>query len=100
VSDIDSFKITLLIFIDAVYRVNWLKAKARVDRWQEELILVKHEMQWTVLWFQYQSNLWRERSERVEGIVTMGHQAYAKKQEKLWKSFEKKSSERFGLYLA
>jgi hypothetical protein len=89
---------TVLTLIPVVYRVNWLRAKARVDRWQEELILVKHEMQWTVLWFENQANLWRERSERVDGIFPTGHQAYAKKQQKLWTSFRRKSFEQFALY--
>ena len=29
----------------------------------------------------------------------MGHKSYAKKQQKLWKAFERKSLERFALYL-
>ncbi|KAJ7719074.1 hypothetical protein B0H14DRAFT_3629631, partial [Mycena olivaceomarginata] len=29
------------------YRVNWLRAKARVARWAEEKNIVAHEMQWT-----------------------------------------------------
>ncbi|KAG1782823.1 hypothetical protein EV702DRAFT_950816, partial [Suillus placidus] len=29
------------------YRVHWLRAKALRDRWREELILVKLEMDWT-----------------------------------------------------
>ncbi|KAG1901611.1 uncharacterized protein F5891DRAFT_979428 [Suillus fuscotomentosus] len=32
-----------------VYRVHWLKAKARWQRWEEELSLVQHEMGWTLL---------------------------------------------------
>jgi hypothetical protein len=67
-----------------VYRVNWLRGKAHVDGWQEELTLVKHEMQWTILWFQYQGNLWRKRLERLDGILATGHTSYAKKQQKLW----------------
>jgi hypothetical protein len=100
VSKIDSFRISLFTLIHLVYRVNWLRAKARFDRWQEELILVKHEMQWTILWFQYQANLWRERSERVDSIFPIGHISYAKKQQKLWNALERKSSERFALYLS
>ena len=99
-SEIDSLETSLFIWIFLVYRVNWLRAKARVDRWQEELILVKHEMQWTLLWFQYQANLWRERSERVESILPTGHKSYAKKQEKLWNAFESKSLGKLGLYLS
>jgi len=47
------FKFTCL-----VYQVNWLRAKACVDRWLEEETLVKHEMEWTVIWFKNQAKLW------------------------------------------
>src|SRR5882724_160816 len=29
-----------------VYRVNWLRAKARMDNWQEEVTLVQNETRW------------------------------------------------------
>jgi hypothetical protein len=32
-----------------VYRVNWLRAKARYDWWSEEHILIPNEMNWTRL---------------------------------------------------
>ncbi|KAG2358386.1 hypothetical protein BDR07DRAFT_1295041 [Suillus spraguei] len=35
-------------WMDKFYRVNWLKAKARWRRWEEELTLTRHEMQWTI----------------------------------------------------
>jgi hypothetical protein len=81
-----------------VYRVNWLKAKARFDRWKEELFLVKNEMQWTMLWFQNEANVWKERSEMEDDDLPKGHKAYALKQQKLWNEFLTKSSERFKLY--
>ena len=84
-----------------VYRVNWLRAKARVDRWREELILVKNEMQWTKLWFQNQSNLWRERSKMEDDVLPIGHQTYAIKKQKIWDAFVKKSqaSDSFEIYV-
>src|SRR5271168_3269955 len=84
------FEYHMLKLIYLVYRVNWLWAKACVDRWQEEQILVKNKMRWTTLWFQNQPNLWRQRSEREDDILPKGHKAYATKQEKLWSTFQKK----------
>ena len=83
-----------------VYHVNWLRVKACVDRWLEELTLVKHEMQWTILWFQYQANLWSEHSKREDVDLSTGHKAYAAGQNKLWSAFQRKASERFTLYLS
>jgi hypothetical protein len=79
--------------------VNWLRAKARVDRWEEEVELVENEMQWTILWFKNQVKLWKERFEREEDILPKGHKAYAAKQLKLWNAFERKCYERFAIYL-
>ncbi|KAG6326274.1 hypothetical protein ID866_12815, partial [Astraeus odoratus] len=39
--------------MDEFCRITWLKAKARRDRWKEELLLVRYEMLWTTLWFEY-----------------------------------------------
>jgi hypothetical protein len=86
-------------FTCLVYRVNWLRAKARVDRWLEEETLVKHEMEWTVIWFKNQAELWRERSKRKNHELPTGHKSYAAKQQKLWNAFYLKASERFNLYL-
>ena len=86
-------------FICLVYRVNWLRAKARVDRWIEEETLVKHEMKWTTLWFKNQADLWRERSKRGDVDLPPGHKSYATKQLKLWNAFHRKACERFNLYL-
>ena len=61
--------------------------------------MVKHEMEWTMLWFRNQADLWRERSEREDADLTPGHKSYATKQQKLWTSFHSRSSERFKLYL-
>jgi hypothetical protein len=87
------------MLISSVYRVNWLRAKARVDRWLEEQILVKHEMNWTIRWFQNQAKIWGERSNCEDGDLPIGHKPYAVKQLKLWNAFQRKASERFMLYL-
>lgn len=55
-------------------------------------------MQWTILWFQNQANLWSEQSKKEEEHLPLGHKVYAIKQQKLWNAFEKKASQRFGLY--
>ena len=40
--------IPLIAQLFAVYRINWLRAKAQVSRWEEEAWLVPNEMDWTV----------------------------------------------------
>jgi hypothetical protein len=91
--------VTVLTDFYLVYRVNWLRAKARVDRWEEELTLVKNEMLWTTLWFRHQADIWSDHSRRDDNYLPIGHKAYAAKQEKLWNAFLKKASERFALYI-
>jgi hypothetical protein len=80
-----------------VYRVSWLRAKARHFRWAEEVRLVKLEMQWAINWFQYQERRW---SERLEGLLDQereeGLQCYCHKQIGLWKAFGDDAKQRFG----
>jgi hypothetical protein len=44
-----------------VYRVHWLKAKARRDRWAEEVTVLVHEMDWTMWFFEHRASEWRRR---------------------------------------
>lgn len=75
-----------------VYRVSWLKAKARWRRWEEELSLTQHEMGWTIGWFNYQQEEWNRRWDEA---IKPGHQAYAYKQVLLWKMFREDAEEKF-----
>ncbi|KAI6105234.1 hypothetical protein EDD16DRAFT_1524338 [Pisolithus croceorrhizus] len=71
------------------YRINWLKARARRERWKEEVSLVRHEMFWTRLWFEYHKNMWEQRALQS---TEPGKEAYARKQMVLWSDFENKAS--------
>ncbi|KAK7678352.1 hypothetical protein QCA50_018701 [Cerrena zonata] len=44
------------VWIQELYRVNWLRAKCRKDRWDEELELIKSELHWTKLYYQHKSS--------------------------------------------
>ncbi|KAJ7457161.1 hypothetical protein B0H11DRAFT_2199920 [Mycena galericulata] len=68
------------------YRVNWLRAKARVMRWTEEKKIVSNEMVWTINSFKYYQEQWQQRVEDA-GLREPGLRAYAEKQVDLWKSF-------------
>ena len=67
--------------LSPVYRVNWLRAKARKERWEEEIELVGKEMEWTTRCFQYHEEIWNRRAEKAEGV---GQKAYAWKQSSAW----------------
>jgi hypothetical protein len=83
--------ITILI-ISIVYRISWLRAKARYTRWEEELSLVKHEMKWTVAWFETYENIWQKRFEDVEDEECAdGLRCYALRQSQLWRDLGKHS---------
>jgi hypothetical protein len=65
--------------------VNWLRAKARYDRWKEELVVVKNEMTWTLLWFERQEREWERRAFWAETHSMQGHRCYAEKQVIMWR---------------
>ena len=83
-----------------VYRVSWLRAKARFSRWSEELRLVELEMQWTVNWFRRKEQQWGNRlinladEERPPGL-----DCYSHKQMALWDALADQAQQKFSTLL-
>ena len=77
--------------------MNWLRAKARYTRWEEEHKLVRHEMEWTVKYFQYREKEWQERRLAVtdDMVGAMGLRCYASKQGRVWRTFSENAMGRF-----
>ena len=76
-----------------VYRVNWLHAKARKERWEEEMELVMSEMNWTVNCFCHHERVWKQRAEEAK---SPGHMAYAWKQSQTWGKWARVAEDTFG----
>ena len=74
-----------------VYRVNWLRAKARYDRCSEMTTILLQEMQCTTAWFAFQAEQWRERGAASPPEV----RSYAARQTWLWDSFRLDAETRF-----
>ena len=63
---------SLTDFLRAVYRVNWLRARSRFDRWREEYKLLRSEMDWILNFFSYKEaecKSWALRKEDSPGHV-------------------------------
>ena len=64
--------------------MNWLRAKARHQRWKEEVTILENEMVWIKLWFEHQIEVWEDREKRS---TSSGHRIFAAKQVWVWKRF-------------
>jgi hypothetical protein len=84
------------VTVREVTRVNWLRAKARYKRWEEEVLILKHEMIWTQKWFEHQKQKWEKRMEDAKMASRMGHHAYAAKQVRIWSRFGEHAGTEFG----
>jgi hypothetical protein len=67
-----------------VYRVHWLRARARMERWKEEVILSEHEMEWTTRYFLNTSRKWVAWAKMSEAEGKLGHASYASRQSAMW----------------
>jgi hypothetical protein len=72
-------------------RVEWAKAKARSDRWWEEVVLVDEEMRRTLQFCRWKENWWRQQVslrplDASEPILLEGLKAYAERQAALERS--------------
>ncbi|KAJ7581288.1 hypothetical protein C8J56DRAFT_793853 [Mycena floridula] len=63
-------------------RLQWLRARARANRWSEELLLLIEEMRRVLETFSWQANWWKQQQNRrnVEPSLSEGLNAYAKRQ--------------------
>ena len=64
-----------------VYRINWLRARAKKLRWEEEIALIPREMEWTVLFFSHKSREWKGIADTSE---RSGQRSYAERQSAMW----------------
>ncbi|KAG2086319.1 uncharacterized protein F5147DRAFT_588554, partial [Suillus discolor] len=72
-----------------VYCVHWLRVKALMDHWKEELLLVQHEMNWTSNFFLHKAEQWIHLSITAQDTQLLGHIAYAAWQGKMyWHLYE------------
>lgn len=67
-----------------VNRVHWLRARAQRERWKEELMLVKKEMDWTVRYYIHHARVWRERKDVADNMGDIGAAAYAARKDAMW----------------
>jgi hypothetical protein len=65
-----------------VHRVNFLRAKARMDHWNEELTIVRKEMGWTIWGFMFYARRWKGFKAKASNWP--GKRDYAAKQEAMW----------------
>ena len=64
-------------------QVEWVKARARMIRWQEELLLVQEEMRRVIAYHEWRAGWWRERSSlrtNEDPSISSGLSGYAHKQ--------------------
>lgn len=86
--------ICLLTDTVLVYRVHWLRAKAKRDRAHEQITLLPLEMQWTIAYFKRQADVWTAHID-TGPAVTLGHISYAWRQTTMWKSFAEHAELKF-----
>lgn len=75
-----------------VQRVHWLRGRAQKCRWEEEVILVQYEMEWTVRYFLNNMTMWEDRS---TACSDRGAAAYAARKAAMWHSMALQAEDQF-----
>ena len=80
-----------------VYRVNWMRARAQRNRWEEEFPRTENEMIWTTLYFMHQRDLWYSRLQALPWMVgsSPGHEAYCQQKISHWEEFARIAEHQF-----
>ncbi|KAG2048430.1 hypothetical protein BDR06DRAFT_895550 [Suillus hirtellus] len=78
------------------YQVNWLRTKALCDHWNEEVILVKHEMQWMINFFKHKAKQWLAHMDNAALNEMTGHACYAARQSQIYHDLARHAADLFG----
>ncbi|KAF6740946.1 hypothetical protein DFP72DRAFT_784419, partial [Ephemerocybe angulata] len=76
-----------------VVRVEWGKSKARATRYQEEVLIVREEMNHTACFLRWKESQWRERGtvwekEMISPEYLEGLKVYAEKQSNIFQGLQ------------
>ncbi|KAG1721015.1 uncharacterized protein EDB91DRAFT_1030709, partial [Suillus paluster] len=82
-------------WLNEFYWVHWLHAKALRDRWEEEMLLVQHEMNWTCNFFLHKAEQWILLATISKAADKVGHLAYAARQCKMYQRLYEDSQDAF-----
>ena len=77
----------------SVRHVHWLGAQAQENHWDEECILLKYEMEWTVCDFMYKSQIWQLALSA--NLNHLGSPAYAQWQAAMWDQLVHRANQSF-----
>ncbi|KAG2745656.1 hypothetical protein P692DRAFT_20741228, partial [Suillus brevipes Sb2] len=72
-------------WMNEFYRVHWLHTKALRDRWAEELLLVGHEMRWTIDFLAHKAQTWLDRAQHDLEPGRHGRRCYAIRQAQMFR---------------
>lgn len=75
-----------------VYRVNWFRAKARQDRWQEAKAISGVHMSCTIQHFEKKEQYWQDHSIKAS---KEGYKEYALREANMWAQFASQARELF-----
>jgi hypothetical protein len=85
----------LILTVATDIRVEWTKARARADRWREELVLLDEEMRRVIVFCNWKAGWWDERRASRTGVsneLAEGLWAYAAEQAARERTWEEKWS--------
>ncbi|KAG9098113.1 hypothetical protein FS749_004659 [Ceratobasidium sp. UAMH 11750] len=80
---------------DEAMKVEWFRGKARYERWEEEVMILRREMASVVLSFNHEAENWIQRQATVEATFAPGYRAFCTQQATMWQSLRDDSIRQF-----
>jgi len=77
-----------------VYRISWLRAKAKKERWEEECILLRSEMEWVPNYFLKKADEWKDLADGC----SHDKQAFAFAKSEMWQLLHRQARSAFHAY--
>ncbi|KAJ2923084.1 hypothetical protein H1R20_g14010, partial [Candolleomyces eurysporus] len=77
-------------YLEELYQISWLRAKARKDRWEEEVSLLQSEIGWAADFFKFKADEWDRLSLTSD---SEGKQCYAGAQKEMWSLLQEEATD-------
>ncbi|KAG9075734.1 hypothetical protein FS749_012572 [Ceratobasidium sp. UAMH 11750] len=80
---------------DEAMRVEWFRGRARYQRWEEEVLILRREMASVLFSFHAEEEKWAQRQRTVEASFDRGYQSFCCQEIGMWRDLREDATDKF-----
>ncbi|KAG8715482.1 hypothetical protein FRC08_010533 [Ceratobasidium sp. 394] len=89
------YRASALLTLRAAMRVEWFRGRARYQRWEEEVLILRREMASVLFSFHAEEEKWAQRQRTVEASFDRGYQSFCCQEIGMWRDLREDATDKF-----